>query len=164
MAYASSSWHVAPRRQGRRRGSCGLGRVRDSPFGRTGKELWQTGHLTDYRDDFGFDEGPRATPAITEARVFTLGAEGRLICWSLADGTAVWGVDTQKEFGSPKGFFGRACSPLVESNLVILNPATMPRVWNIEGTSTGGTVVRNKDASCVAWSCESAKSAGASRA
>jgi len=69
----------------------------------------------------GFDEGPRATPAIAEGRVFTIGAEGRLSCWSLADGTAVRGVDTQKEFGLSKGFFGRACSPLVEGNLVILN-------------------------------------------
>lgn len=40
--------------------------------------------------------------------------------WSLADVMAVWGVDAQKEFGSSKGVFGRACSPLVESNLVIL--------------------------------------------
>ncbi|HOC01367.1 MAG TPA: PQQ-binding-like beta-propeller repeat protein [Verrucomicrobiota bacterium] len=82
--------------------------------------MWQAGHPTDYRDDFGFDEGPCATPAIAGGRVFTFGAEGRLSCWSLADGTAVWGVDTQKECGSPKGFFGRACSPLVESNLAIV--------------------------------------------
>ena len=73
----------------------------------TGKELWRTEHPTDYRDEFGFDEGPRATPAIAGGRVFTFGAEGRLSCWSLADGAAVWGVDTQKEFGSPKGFFGQ---------------------------------------------------------
>ena len=64
---------------------------------RTGRELWQAGHPTDYRDEFGFDEGPRATPAIAGGRVFTFGAEGRLGCWSLADGTAVWSVDTEKE-------------------------------------------------------------------
>jgi len=33
----------------------------------------------------GFDERPRATPAIAGGRVFTSGAAGRLSCWSLAD-------------------------------------------------------------------------------
>lgn len=69
----------------------------------------------------GFDEGLRATPTIAGGRVFTIGAKRRLSCWNLSDGTAIWGVDTQKECGSPKGFFGRACSPLVESNIVMLN-------------------------------------------
>jgi outer membrane protein assembly factor BamB len=88
---------------------------------RTGKQLWKAGYATDYRDDFGFDDGPRATPAIADGRVFTFGAEGRLSCWKLADGAAQWSIDTQKEFGSPKGYFGRAGSPLVDQNLVIVN-------------------------------------------
>ena len=89
---------------------------------RTGKELWKAGHATDYRDDFGFDEGPRATPAIAENRVFTFGAEGKLSCWKLETGEALWSVDTPKEFGSRKGFFGRAASPLVEDGQVIFMP------------------------------------------
>lgn len=88
---------------------------------RTGKALWKTTYPTDYSDDFGFDDGPRATPTAAEGRVFTFGAEGRLAGWKLADGVALWSVDTAKQFGSAKGFFGRACSPLVERNLVILN-------------------------------------------
>src|SRR5882672_6354768 len=31
---------------------------------RTGKPLWTYGYPTTYQDDFGFDEGPRAIPAI----------------------------------------------------------------------------------------------------
>jgi outer membrane protein assembly factor BamB len=89
---------------------------------RTGKEFWKAGYPTDYRDDFGFDEGPRATPAIADGRVFTFGAEGRLTCWKLETGGQLWSVDTPGEFGSPKGFFGRVCSPLVEGDLVILTP------------------------------------------
>jgi outer membrane protein assembly factor BamB len=89
---------------------------------RTGRELWKAGHDTDYRDDFGFDEGPRATPTIAAGRVFTFGAEGRLSCWKLETGESLWSVDAPKEFGSRKGFFGRAASPLVEGGLVILMP------------------------------------------
>jgi outer membrane protein assembly factor BamB len=89
---------------------------------RTGKEFWKAGHATDYRDDFGFDEGPRATPTIAENRVFTFGAEGRLSCWKLETGEALWSVDAPKEFGSRKGFFGRAASPLVDDGRVIFMP------------------------------------------
>src|SRR5258708_35783462 len=42
--------------------------------GKTGKPIWKFGYPTAYRDDFGFDEGPRGTPAISGGRVFTLGA------------------------------------------------------------------------------------------
>ena len=89
---------------------------------RTGKPKWQADYATDYRDDFGSDEGPRATPTVADGRVFAYGAEGRLSCWQLETGTPLWSVDAVKEFGSSKGFFGRAASPLVEGGLVILMP------------------------------------------
>ena len=87
---------------------------------KTGKPIWKARHPTNYRDDFGFDEGPRATPAIASGRVFTFGAEGQLSCWKLETGESAWSLDTVKEFGAGKGFFGRVCSPLVEDDLVVL--------------------------------------------
>ncbi|MBI3697793.1 MAG: hypothetical protein HY238_23545 [Acidobacteria bacterium] len=44
----------------------------------TGRRLWSFDYPTNYRDDFGFDEGPRAAPAISGNRVYTFGAEGLL--------------------------------------------------------------------------------------
>ena len=88
---------------------------------KTGKVFWKSEYPTAYRDDFGFDPGPRSTPAVAEGRVYTFGAEGTLHCWDLSDGRKVWGVETQKQFGARQGFFGLACSPLVESNAVIVN-------------------------------------------
>jgi outer membrane protein assembly factor BamB len=87
----------------------------------TGKEFWFAEENTAYRDDFGFDEGPRATPVIAGDRVFTFGAEGRLTARDLASGKPLWQIDTRKEFQADKGFFGHACSPLVEGDAVILN-------------------------------------------
>ncbi len=86
-----------------------------------GTAIWQSDYPTHYRDDFGFDEGPRATPTIAGGQVFTFGAEGRLNCWKLATGEQVWSADAKQQFGAGKGFFGMVCSPLVEGNLVMLN-------------------------------------------
>jgi outer membrane protein assembly factor BamB len=86
-----------------------------------GTLIWSNSYPSHYRDDFGFDEGPRATPAATVDRVYTYGAEGVLTCWNRADGKSVWTVDARKEFKAPKGFFGIACSPLVDRGLVLLN-------------------------------------------
>ena len=38
---------------------------------KTGKGLWKAEYPTGYRDDFGFEEGPRATPSISGDLVFT---------------------------------------------------------------------------------------------
>ena len=87
----------------------------------TGKRIWSAGYPTDYRDDFGFDEGPRATPAIAGERIYTFGAEGVLQALDFSTGKRVWSVDTQQKFGAPKGFFGAACSPLVDDGRVLMN-------------------------------------------
>src|SRR5262245_19036476 len=43
---------------------------------KSGKAVWTFDYPTSYKDDFGFDEGPRATPAIAGDKVYTFGAEG----------------------------------------------------------------------------------------
>ncbi len=87
----------------------------------TGRKLWSQDYPTGYRDDFGFDEGPRATPAIDGERVYTFGAEGMLSALDFATGRKLWSIDTHRRFAVPKGFFGAACSPLVEGGRVVVN-------------------------------------------
>jgi len=72
----------------------------------TGTPVWTADYPTRYSDDFGFDPGPRATPTITDGRVYTFGAEGMLSCWQLADGKKLWQVDTKKQYSQGKGYFG----------------------------------------------------------
>src|SRR5262245_62812619 len=95
--------------------------VVESLDARSGNPLWRFAYPTTYRDDFGFDEGPRAVPVVAQNRVYTFGAEGQLHALDLADGKRVWSVDTARRFGVPKGFFGAAGSPLVEDGRVIAN-------------------------------------------
>jgi outer membrane protein assembly factor BamB len=109
---------------------------------RTGEPKWSHAYPTAYRDDFGFDEGPRATPCIEHGRVYTFGAEGMLTCLNLADGSQVWQVNTKNEFHARKGFFGAACSPLVEGGAVLLN---------IGGPEGAGLVAFDKATGRILW-------------
>ena len=108
----------------------------------TGKSRWTFDYATGYRDDFGFDEGPRATPAIADGKVFTSGAEGMLHCLDLADGRKLWSANTKADFQAPKGFFGMACSPLVEGEAVMLG---------IGGEHGAGIVAFDKSTGRLLW-------------
>jgi outer membrane protein assembly factor BamB len=87
----------------------------------TGHRLWSSEYPTVYKDDFGFDEGPRGTPAVANEKIYTFGAEGVLQALDFTTGKRVWTVDLKQRFGVDKGFFGAACSPLVEAGRVLLN-------------------------------------------
>jgi outer membrane protein assembly factor BamB len=88
---------------------------------RTGAAVWRYAYPTAYRDDFGFDEGPRAAPVVAGGVIYTFGAEGQLHAIDFAKGTRLWAEDTMKRFGVPKGYFGASGSPLVEGGRVIAN-------------------------------------------
>ena len=87
----------------------------------SGDTEWRYEYPTTYRDDFGFDEGPRAAPVVADGRVFTFGAQGQLHVVDLETGVGIWSVDTRELFRFRKGFFGAAGSPLVEDGRVIAN-------------------------------------------
>jgi outer membrane protein assembly factor BamB len=98
----------------------------------TGAGIWRYAYATRYRDDFGFDEGPRAVPVVVTSGaggggaagsgvVYTFGAEGQLHAIDLAKGTRLWSEDTMGRFRVPKAYFGAGGSPLVEDGRVIAN-------------------------------------------
>lgn len=86
-----------------------------------GRAVWSFDYPTQYRDDFGFDEGPRSAPTVAGGRVFTFGADGVLTALDFATGKKLWSVDTARQFQVRKGFFGAAGAPLVDGERVILN-------------------------------------------
>ena len=110
--------------------------------GTNGKSIWKSPQPTHYRDDFGFDNGPRGTPCAVADQVFTFGAEGRLTAFKLGTGQLQWTKPLGAELHGDKGFFGFACSPLVVSNLVIV------QLGGAEGA--GVVAVRSNDGS-LAW-------------
>lgn len=107
----------------------------------TGRTQWQYDYPTDYRDDFGFDGGPRATPSVWEGKVYTFGAQGVLHCLELANGRKIWSVKTHEKFGVRKGFFGAACSPLVEDGRLFLNVGGRERAGLVAFDARTGRVL-----------------------
>jgi outer membrane protein assembly factor BamB len=87
----------------------------------TGKELWTFGYPAKYLDDFQFDDGPRATPTVTNGTIFTLGANGDLHAVDAKRGEKIWHRKLLTEYAAGKGYFGVACSPLVAEKKVIIN-------------------------------------------
>ena len=86
-----------------------------------GKSIWKHRYKTEYRDSFGFDNGPRAVPCIAEGKVITHGPEGIVQALDFETGKLLWSYDTVAELDSKQGYFGRACSPLVADGKVLLN-------------------------------------------
>ncbi len=108
----------------------------------TGSSFWSFAYRTTYHDDFGFDDGPRASPIIAEDRVYTFGAEGTMHCLELGTGRKIWSVDTHSALGVKKGFFGAAGSPLLKGKAVFLN---------VGGASGKGLAAFDKDTGRLLW-------------
>lgn len=86
----------------------------------TGRFLWKFDYPTDYEDLYGYDPGPRTSPAVDGDRVYCFGVEGMLHCVRVVDGAPLWKVDTAAEFGVVQNFFGVGSTPLVEGDLLIV--------------------------------------------
>jgi len=112
----------------------------------TGRELWRYEHDTQYTDMLGYNNGPRCSPVVDGNRVFLLSAEGELHSVRLDDGSRLWQIDTSKQFGVVKNFFGVGSTPIVFEDLLIANiggspPAGPQDVYaaqgQVEGNGTG---------------------------
>jgi glucose dehydrogenase len=113
---------------------------------KTGRKIWATDSATSYRDDFGFDEGPRAAPVISSGTVYTFGAEGVLQALDFATGKRLWSVATRDQFKAAKGFFGSASGPLVEGDKVLVNAG---------GTNGAGIAAFDKETGKAVWTATS---------
>jgi outer membrane protein assembly factor BamB len=87
---------------------------------RTGRLRWR------HADRAGFvsviaGDGPRATPTVHDGRVYTMGATGLLNCLEGATGQVLWRHDVLREHGAVNVEWGKACSPLVADDLVIVS-------------------------------------------
>lgn len=98
----------------------------------TGTLLWEFEYGSDYRDLYGYDSGPRASPVVDGDRVYIFGVEGMLHCLQVADGKLLWKVNTSERFGVVQNFFGVASTPVIVGEQLIVmvggSPAASQKV------------------------------------
>jgi outer membrane protein assembly factor BamB len=92
----------------------------------TAVPLWRSSSATAYQDPYGYNNGPRCTPLLTSNRVYTFGAEGRLSCLDLADGSVIWRRNTSEDAEVPEAFFGVGSTPILEGGRLIVQVGGQP--------------------------------------
>ncbi|MEX2215268.1 MAG: PQQ-binding-like beta-propeller repeat protein [Phycisphaeraceae bacterium] len=109
----------------------------------TGDELWSFTYPTDFEDLLGYSGGPRCCPVIDDDRVYILGAEGVLHCLDVVKGAVKWKLDTVKEFGVVKNFFGVGATPVIEGDLLITQVGGSPPNQGRDVYDAGGKIEPN---------------------
>lgn len=86
----------------------------------SGEALWKYEYDTDFSDPYGYNNGPRCSPLLTETLCYTYGAQGKLLCLDLMTGKKVWERDTATDWQVQDHFFGAGCTPILEGNQLIV--------------------------------------------
>lgn len=112
----------------------------------TGKEVWATAHGTAFRNDRG--DGPRGTPTVDGANVFSLGGSGDLSSVDARTGKLNWTMNVLQKFGGSNITWGISESPLVVGEKLLVNP----------GGPGASIVALNKKDGALIWKSQSDRS------
>jgi len=86
----------------------------------TGKTIWEYRYNWPY-EGMGVYPGPRATPSLSDGRVFFAAPSGMIGCLDAETGREIWSRNVISDYSGRGGIdFGYACSPTVIDGLVLL--------------------------------------------
>ncbi len=107
---------------------------------KTSKKVWGTEVGEFFKNPYG--DGPRGTPTVDGAFLYTLGGQGNLLCVKADTGDKVWSKNLQKDFDDEMmSGWGYSESPLVDGDRVVCTP----------GGSKGAVVALNKKTGALVW-------------
>jgi outer membrane protein assembly factor BamB len=114
----------------------------------TGKVLWEHSYPVTY--SVSYPAGPRCTPNVDGARVYTLGAQGDLRCLDATTGELKWSRNLPQDYLTKPAIWGYAGHPLVVGDnliciaggsgslVVALNKHTGQETWRALSSSGQG--------------------------
>lgn len=115
----------------------------------SGKKLWSTLAGPTYLDNQRQARGPRSTPTYHDGKLYCLLPAGDLFCLDAASGKTLWKINVFQVSGAARQeektiyYWGMSGSPLIEENLVIVQPG---------GTSNNSVIAVDKDTGDLVWS------------
>ena len=112
---------------------------------KTGREVWANSWKAFFQESMGGD-GPRATPAWADGRVFPLGAEGELRCLDALTGKLLWRTNILTDSGATNLQWGMAASPLVVDGMVIVMPGKGVAAYDAKSGKRLWTALEDKGA------------------
>lgn len=86
----------------------------------TGETRWRYRIGPTYKGHDGSHDGPIASPAVANDRVFGLGPNGALFALDAERGTELWRVETTTAHGAEPPLYGFSSSPLVMGDVVVV--------------------------------------------
>jgi len=87
----------------------------------SGKLLWRYAYACAPEDPAGY-HGPRCTPCVDGGRLYAVSRLGQVFCLDAASGGLIWSRDLVGDFSAKVPFYGYSLSPLVEGDLLIVEP------------------------------------------
>lgn len=115
----------------------------------SGKRLWATRIGPAWEQGKSNWQSSRSTPTVDGDRVYTLSAQGELVCCNSESGSEVWRKNLKKDFGGEKADgWGYSESVLIDSDRLICTPGGTDTTMIALDKLTGETVwktVRDED-------------------
>jgi len=92
----------------------------------TGKELWRRWYYVELKRNHGYS---RTIPAVTDKYVVTIGPRSHVMCTDPVNGSLLWSIDLEREYGIPgretgritPDFFSGQC-PIIDNDVAIIAP------------------------------------------
>jgi outer membrane protein assembly factor BamB len=107
-----------------------------------GKQLWKAKVGPIWQDRY---PGPRATPTIDGALIYSLGTEGDLVCLEAATGKERWRKSLPRDFGGQvMSDWKFAESPLIDGDRVVVTPGGGDAAMVALNKTTGATIWKAK--------------------
>ena len=111
---------------------------------KSGKALWR--HEWPSRYEVSYPVGPRATPTVSDGKVWTLGAMGDFFCLDAKSGDVIWAKSCVEDLGAEINVWGTSAAPLVDGKQVILLAGGRPDACVVAfDRDTGKTLWRALD-------------------
>ena len=105
----------------------------------TGAKVWETVAGGSFNESRG--NGPRGTPTVDGAQIYTLSPDGMLACLDAASGKMVWSQNILQKFRGSVPSWGISESPLVDGDRLIVMP----------GGRDGSLIALNKADGALVW-------------